>query len=108
MSSTIQGLQVNDYGIPLEIQFELGGKPIDFSADPPLDIKFYLDQPDGTGALTRTGVLSTDGQDGKVKYVIAPGDLTKFGAWRFQARVVTGTLRKYSRKFPLDVASDLA
>lgn len=105
MASSILGLQMNDYGIPLEVDFELGGQPLDLS-DATL-IQCILDQPDGTGTITRTGAVVTDGSDGKVRYILADGDLTKFGMWRFQFKVVTPTMRKFSRKFELNVESDL-
>lgn len=50
-------------------------------------IQFRFRKPAGT-EVTRTGLLKTDGTDGKVYYVTAAGDLDEIGTWRYQVRIV--------------------
>ncbi len=50
-----------------------------------LTVKFL--KQDGT-VMTRNGVLTTDGSDGKFQYTTVAGDLDKIGGWRIQGYVV--------------------
>lgn len=52
-------------------------------------ILIYLTKPNGNTftTLTKTGVLDTNGINGKVKYVTEAGDLSIKGTWKIQAYV---------------------
>lgn len=51
------------------------------------DIIFTFEKHDKT-ILAVTGVLNTDGVDGKVLYVILPGEINQSGQWRVQVKVI--------------------
>jgi len=53
--------------------------PVNISSATILQIKFI--SPDDT-QITKTAVFSTDGSDGKMKYVTETGFLTPHGVWR--------------------------
>lgn len=100
-----KGLQLGDLGIPLEAEIFTDGKPWDGSAA--TSVQFFLEAPDGT-VKTRTGHKSTTGQDGRFMYVLAAGDLDQIGDWRWQARIVTPSVERRTRRFLLRVSSNLA
>jgi hypothetical protein len=47
-------------------------------------------KPDGA-VVEKTAVFSTDGSDGKIRYITVDGDLDAIGKWKIQARVVMPT-----------------
>jgi len=68
---------------------------VDISTATTLDCRFRS-SPDAA-TFTRTGVLHTDGTDGKIRYVSIAGDLTPAGeCWQRQAFVVVPGLGEFS------------
>ena len=61
------------------------GSAVDISAASSLVI--FIKKPDGT-VLDRTGVLNTDGTDGKMYYLTVVGDLDVAGNYKIQGKVV--------------------
>ncbi len=49
--------------------------------------KFYFKKPTGT-VVEKSGVFSTDGLDGKLRYVTVANDLDTLGDWEYQGYVV--------------------
>ena len=64
------------------------GQVVDISAATVMEITFQ--RPDGA-SFTRAAERSTDGTDGKMRYVTAAEDLDAFGTWWWQGRVVLTT-----------------
>lgn len=78
-------IHVNDLGTVFILQvLDQDGVAVDISSA--TDLTLYITQPTGD-LLTRNCVFNTDGVDGKLKYVIASGDLSKQGIYQMQARV---------------------
>ena len=61
------------------------GSAVDISSASSLTI--FIKQPSGT-ILERTGVLDTDGTDGKMYYLTVLGDLNASGNYKIQGQVV--------------------
>jgi hypothetical protein len=78
-------IHAGDIGTVLEVTIQDDTSVIDISAMT-LAGSILLEKPDGT-VLTKTGVLVTDGTDGKVKYTTVADDLDTAGQWRIQASV---------------------
>jgi len=74
-----------DIGTKLLITVTDDGSIVDISSASSLSI--YIKKPDGT-ILTRTGVLETDGTDGKMYYITVAGDLDRAGNYKIQGKVV--------------------
>ena len=79
------------------------GKIVDISTATTLDAFFF--RPVAREAITRMGVLHTDGTDGKMRYVSIAGDLVgAHDRWRRQGRVVIpglGDFHSIVRLFPV-------
>ena len=82
-----------DIGTKLLITVTDDGSVVDISSASSLSI--YIKKPDGT-ILTRTGVLETDGTDGKMYYITVAGDLDKAGNYKIQGRVVLASGSYYT------------
>ncbi len=56
-------------------------------------IVLYFLKPDKSTTLTKTATFSTDGTDGKIRYLSETGDLDATGTWKIQGQVQlpTGT-----------------
>jgi hypothetical protein len=79
--------QFDDVGIVFEAELLANpatALPLDISAATTLELLFQT--PDGV-LKTKTAVLSTDGTDGKLRYITVASDLDKIGTWRWQAHV---------------------
>jgi hypothetical protein len=74
-----------DIGTTLLITVTDDGSIVDISSASSLSI--YIRKPSGT-ILTRTGVLETDGTDGKMYYITVAGDLDVAGSYKIQGKVV--------------------
>lgn len=74
-----------DIGTKLLITVTDDGSIVDISSASSLSI--YIRKPSGT-ILTRTGVLETDGTDGKMYYITVAGDLDVAGSYKIQGKVV--------------------
>jgi len=81
MSSQIHA---GDIGTKLLVTVKDGGSVVDISSASSLSI--LIKRPDGT-ILTRTGVLDTDGTDGKMYYIVVSGDLSEAGVYKIQGKV---------------------
>jgi len=79
------------------------GKVIDISTATLLEAYFF--KPVTRTSITRTGVLHTDGKDGKFRYVSIAGDLDEaHDFWRRQGRVEVpglGNFPTIQRQFPI-------
>ncbi len=78
-------MQKNDVGTILELTVTDQGSVVDLSDASTLEIIFG--KPDGTFA-TETAAFSTDGTDGKMRYVSEASDFALVGAWRWQGNIV--------------------
>lgn len=66
------------------------GDVVDVSAATAITV--FIKRPGSNGAtLTKTGVLDTDGTDGKIRYVTVAGDFTVAGNYKIQGRVTIPT-----------------
>jgi hypothetical protein len=74
-----------DVGTKLLVTITDDGSVVDISSATTLSI--FIKKPNGT-VLSRTGVLETDGTDGKMYYITVAGDLDKAGNYKIQAKVV--------------------
>jgi len=75
-------VHVGDVGTVFEATIKDGDNPVDVSGLDLLELIF--EKPDGT-IFKRVASLTTDGTDGKVRYVSQRGDVTHAGRWRWQA-----------------------
>ena len=57
--------------------------------------------------LTKTASFTTDGTDGKIRYVTAPGDIDTAGQWIVQGKVVMPSGTFYSSMIGFKVSSPL-
>ena len=80
-------IREGDVGTVLEVEIREDDVALDVSDATTKQI--LLRQPDGT-TLTKTATFSSDGTDGRIRYVVVDGDLTA-GRWAIQGRVVTGS-----------------
>lgn len=74
-----------DIGTKLLITVTDDGSIVDISSASSLSI--YIKKPNGS-ILTRTGLLETDGTDGKMYYITVAGDLDKAGNYKIQGKVI--------------------
>lgn len=74
-----------DIGTKLLITVTDDGSIVDISGATTKDI--FIKKPNGA-ILSRTGVLETDGTDGKMYYITIAGDLDVAGNYKIQGRVV--------------------
>ena len=77
-----------DVGTKLLITVTDDGSVVDISSATSKDI--FIKKPDGT-ILNRTGVLETDGTDGKMYYITIAGDLDTAGNYKIQGKVTLAT-----------------
>ena len=81
-----QTVRIGDLGVVLEAEIvNSAGSSIDVSAATTKELR--LRKPDKTEA-TVTAVFTTDGTDGKVRYVSLAATFDVLGEWAYQARVV--------------------
>ncbi len=76
----------SDIGTVFEITIKDGSAVVDISGATTKNILF---KPPTATLLTKAGVFSTDGTDGKIKYTTISGDLSESGVWQVQAHIVT-------------------
>lgn len=83
-------IQLSDYGQDLTLRVLNEGTltAVDISAATTLQI--IATKPSGT-VLTWTASFSTNGTDGKLKYLIPAGVINETGRWTCQGRVVTAS-----------------
>ena len=98
-------IHVGDIGTVFEFTFLEDAEPVDISAAQVLQATFR--KPDGT-TVTKSGTLSTDGQDGKMRYVTVTSDLDMGGQWSTQGFVRLPTGEWHSDVAVFDVYRNLA
>lgn len=83
-------IRLGAYGFAFEAQLlDAAGAPVDIGNATLLELR--LERPDGSVAH-RTATLTTNGADGRVRYVVQAGDLNQAGSWRRQFVVETPTV----------------
>ena len=82
----VDEIHVNDIGTVLVSTIKDGTSIVDISGDTIKQI--ILGKPDGT-SLTKSGVFTTDGTDGKLQYTTVSGDLNLKGVWKIQGFIIT-------------------
>lgn len=81
-------IRVGDVGTALESIIMENGKPVDISSDPSPTMIFK--KPSGE-SVTKPAAFSTDGRDGRLRYVTEVGFLDEEKDWQRQAIVsITG------------------
>jgi len=91
-------IQVGNYGFIFEETIvDEDGLPINLSAA--TCICFTFEKPDGTEILC-SGTFSTNGIDGKVRYVVENTLFTVAGVWQYQMSVITS-----ARNWKTEIAS---
>jgi hypothetical protein len=86
-------IHVNDIGTMFQLTFKDDGAIVDISAASSITI--MLKGPDDV-TLLKTGILVSDGTDGKAKYVTVSGDLSISGTWKLQGKLVFSVTTYYS------------
>ena len=105
-----EGVHVGDIGTALEVlvrEYDFTTETysvVDISTATTMQIK--LQKPNGT-VVTKTGVFSTDGTDGKMRYVTISGDLDEAGFWRIQGYVETASWQGYTSLGEFEVHANL-
>ena len=84
---SVEEIHVGDIGTVLEITIYDGDAIVDISGATVKQIK--LRKPSGS-VVTKTASFSTNGQDGKVRYVTQDNDLNEHGYWQIQGYVELG------------------
>lgn len=80
-------IQVGDSGTQIMLKVREGGRRLDLSAA--TSLRVVLSKPDGN-TLLRDATLLTDGKDGALLYVTAPGEVDQPGLWHVQAELTLG------------------
>jgi len=98
MVTCVQEIHLGDIGTIFEIELKDCLTVLNISAATVKQIIFQ--KPTGV-SVTKTAIFSTDGVDGKIRYVTVSGDLDVVGTWKIQAKVVlpTGTWSSNIDKF---------
>lgn len=82
-------IHVGAVGLVFEITVMQNCTAVDISTATTMQIYFLKN--DGVTVLTKTAVFTTDGSDGKMKYVTIAGDLDQVGDWKIQGNIITPT-----------------
>ena len=109
---------IDDEGIALELEFrdyeEVDGVFTDLQAldvSSATEITFNFKKPGGTTVTKTKGdaeiSFSTDGTDGKARYVVTSGFLDVAGKWMYNGFVEFATSKHSSLIVDFDVATDL-
>jgi len=91
-------IHLNDIGTIFELTLMDDTVVVDVSTAITKEIIF--EKPDKTTTV-QTASFTTDGTDGKIRYVVISGDLDQIGSWRIQGKVTlpTGTWSSDISKF---------
>ncbi len=79
-------IHVGDIGTVLEATIKNINSPVDISSAT-VTKEILLKKPSGA-LLTKDGVFTTDGTDGKFEYTTISGDLDESGVWQIQSHVI--------------------
>jgi len=98
MATCIQEIHIGDIGTDFEIELKDCLTVVNISSATVKQIIFQ--KPTGE-VLTKTAIFSTDGTDGKLRYITVANDLDLAGTWKIQAKVVlsSGTWSSNVEKF---------
>jgi hypothetical protein len=98
MATCIQEIHIGDIGTVFEIELKDCLTVVNISSATVKQIIFQ--KPTGE-VLTKTAIFSTDGTDGKLRYITVANDLDLAGTWKIQAKVVlsSGTWSSNVEKF---------
>jgi hypothetical protein len=98
MVTCVQEIHLSDIGTIFEIELKDCLNVLNISTATVKQIIFQ--KPTGV-SVTKTAIFSTDGTDGKIRYVTVSNDLDVVGTWKIQAKVVlpTGTWSSNIDKF---------
>ena len=83
-NATDDNIHVGDVGTIFEVTVVEGDTVVDISNPTVLTIK--LRKPSGA-VVSHTATLSSDGTDGKLRYISIAGDIDQDGPWALQAYV---------------------
>ena len=82
----------NDVGTVIQATIKDGDTVVDLTDG---TMTFMFKKPTGA-TVEKSGVLTTDGTDGKVQYTTETGFLDIVGTWNFQVKIVSDTNTWYS------------
>jgi hypothetical protein len=103
-SQSGSNIQVGVQGFVIELTIMNNGKPMDISSAQSTLMIFQ----DPSGITTqKTAVFSTDGTNGKIRYVTVDDDLSLSGNYQIQAFIVLPTFSGYSGTGSFYVAPNL-
>ena len=99
-------IQEATFGPAIEFQLiNSAGAAIDVSA---ADVRQVILRKPSGAAVTKTAAFSSDGTDGKIRYVWGSGDLDEAGVWKAQPRASdTGVYDYYGRVVEIKVEANL-
>jgi hypothetical protein len=80
-------IQVGDSGTQIIVKVREGSRRLDLSAA--TSLRLVLSKPDGN-VVARDAALLTDGTDGAIFYVTAPGEVDQPGLWHVQVELALG------------------
>jgi|PlaIllAssembly_1097288.scaffolds.fasta_scaffold2069334_1 hypothetical protein len=98
MATCVQEIHLGDIGTVFEVELKDCTTVVDLSTATIMEILFQ--KPDGT-TVTKSAEFTTDGADGKIRYITVANDIDVTGSWKLQARVTlpTGTWSSNIEKF---------
>jgi hypothetical protein len=105
-----QFCQQNDVGLQLIYQFlDTNNNPINLVGSSSIIMKIgYPDNiVDGAHSIDRMATFLTDGSDGKIAYLTAPGDLYTYGLYTVQGKYTIGGKSFFGQKVTLQVRSNV-
>ena len=104
------GVHVNDYGTNIDVTVQEAEVALDISAATSIVYVFKKPVVEGSPAETfeRAASFITDGTDGQVRYILAPGDIVVAGKWKLQVVVTTPTGVWHSCSTSFTVSSNLS
>jgi hypothetical protein len=94
----------NDVGTVFEVTLKDGDTVVDVSGA--TDKKIIFRKGDQT-TVSKTAAFTTDGTDGKIRYISVAGDLTPAGKWTMQAYVESVSGKWHSDKHHFTVYKNL-
>jgi len=86
-------IHIGDVGTVFYLTITEDGVAVDISGATGKSIIF--EKPSGD-TLTKAGIFTTDGTDGKIQYTTIDGDLDESGTWRIQSIITTATSEHHS------------
>ena len=97
-------LHVGDIGTILEAILVDGETPVPIQGAATREI---ILKPPKAAKKVKAAAFTTDGSDGKIRYVTATGDLDEAGTWRMQAHIAGTGFDQKSQVIEFEVAYNL-